>query len=416
MFRRIFIYIFLLASVVAFAQPSEQQKQLEAQKAQILKQISNFRDLLQSEQTKEKSVLEQLEEQRTKIRLTENLLKTTKEQENLLSREISANEKQIAELTKELEKLKADYAEMIVKSYESGSEQSRAMFILSSENFLQAYKRIQYMKQYADFRKEQGEEVQKKSDLLAEKNKDLQKQKAEKDKLLQETQKELANLEKERKAQDAIMAIINKNKKKYTADINKKQQEVTQIDKQIEKIKREIIAEANRKKAEAEAKAAGTKVDTRNISSTKIDLSPEAKVIAGNFKANQGRLPWPVERGVVYSRYGVQPHPLVRTTTIDNKGVDFKTIEGAEAMAVFEGEVSEIMVHTPVNIFVFVRHGDYLTVYGNLDKVYVKKGQKVSFKQKLGRVHTYSDGTTTIKFAVSQNLTTLNPEKWLHGF
>lgn len=405
-----------MVSVVVFAQQSEKQRQLEAQKAQILKQISNFRDLLKSEENKEKPVLERLNEQRTKIRLTENLIKTTQEQENLLSREISTNEKQIAELTKELDVLKADYAQMIVKSYETGSEQSRAMFILSSENFLQAYKRIQYMKQYADFRKEQGEEVQKKSEVLAEKNKDLQKQKAEKEKLLQETQKELANLEKERKVQDVIMTEINKNKRKYTADIKKKQQEVSEIDKQIEKIKREIIAEANRKKAEADAKATGKKVDTKNISSTKIDLSPEAKIIAGNFKANQGKLPWPVERGVVYLRYGLQPHPIEKSIPINNQGVDFKTNEGAEAQAVFEGEVSEIMVQTPVNMYVFVRHGDYMTVYGNLDKVYVKKGQKVSFKQKLGRIHTYPNGNTTIKFTVSQNLTTLNPEKWLHGF
>lgn len=413
MYKRILTYLFLLVSVVVFAQPSEKQRQLEAQKAQILKQISNFRDLLKSEENKEKPVLERLNEQQTKIRLTENLIKTTQEQENLLSREISINEKQIAELTKELEKLKADYAEMIVKSYETGSEQSRAMFILSSENFLQAYKRIQYMKQYADFRKEQGEEVQKKSEVLAEKNKDLQKQKSEKEKLLQETQKELTNLEKERKLQDVIMAEINKNKKKYTADIKKKQQEVSQIDKQIEKIKREIIAEANRKKAEAEAKATGKKVDTKAISSTKYNLSPDEKLVADNFKANKGKLPWPIERGIISSRYGNQPHPIERHLTINNTGTIFSVPQGAEARAVFEGEVSTIMVTTPVNMSVWVRHGDYVTIYGNLDKIYVKKGDKVSFKQKLGRIHTYSDGTTTTKLTVVQNVTTLNPEHWL---
>jgi len=415
MFRYIYIYIFLFISVAAFSQ-IDKQRQLEAQKAQILKQITNFRELLKSEQSKEKTVLEQLQEQRTKIRLTENLIKTTREQEKLLTNEIRTNEKQIDGLTNELEALKADYARMIVMSYEVGSQQSRAMFILSSDNFLQAYKRIQYMKQYTDFRKEQGVEVQKKSEVLAEKNKVLQKQKSEKEKLLQETQKELANLETERKAQDVLIAIIEKNKRKYTADINKKQQEVSQIDKQIEKIKREIIAEANRKKAEAEAKVTGKKVDEKKISSTTIDLSPEAKIIAGNFKANKGKLPWPVDRGVVYLRYGVQPHPIEKSIPINNQGVDFKTNQGAEAQAVFEGEVSEIMVHTPINIFIFVRHGDYMTVYGNLDKVYVKKGQKVSFKQKLGRVHTYPNGNTTIKFTVSHNLTTLNPEQWLHGF
>src|SRR5690554_2207383 len=126
MLKRVITYIVLFVSVVSFSQ-TDKQKQLEAQKAQIQRQIANFRDLLRSEQNKEKSVLEQLEEQRTKIRLTEALIKTTKEQENLLQRAISSNEKQINLLTKELEELKADYAQMIVKSYETGSEQSRAI-------------------------------------------------------------------------------------------------------------------------------------------------------------------------------------------------------------------------------------------------------------------------------------------------
>lgn len=412
MSKRILTYLFLLVSVVVFSQ-TEKQKQLEAQKSQIQKQIANFRELIKSEENKEKSVLDKITESQTKIRLTEALIKTTQEQESLLEKDISANEKEITTLNDELETLKADYARMIVKSYESRSEQSKLMFLLSSENFLQAYKRIQYMKQYAEFRKEQGKEVQQKSEVLAEKNKVLQKQKTEQQKLLQETQKELANLEKEKKAFDVLMAVINKNKRKYTNDIKKRQQQISDIDKQIEKLKREAIAEANRKKAEAEAKATGKKVDTKAISSTKYNLTPEEKLVADNFKANKGRLPWPIERGIVYLKYGTQRSPIASNVQIDNKGVDFKTFEGAEARAVFEGEVSQIMVTTPVNMSVWIRHGDYVTIYGNLDKVYVKKGDKVSFKQKLGRIHTYSDGSTTTKFSVIQNITTLNPEHWL---
>jgi len=415
MFHRVLVYIFLCVFVVGFSQPN-QQKQLETKKNQILNQITNFKKLLESEQDREKTVVEQIEEQQIKIGLTEILIKTIRTQEQLLQQQIETNQELIQELIQELEKLKTDYAQIIVQSYQNRSKQSELMFILSSDNFLQAYKRIQYMKQYAEFRKEQGIEIQKKSNALAEKNQILQQQKQEKDKLLQQTRTELDNLEKDKKKLDVLMLIIDRNKKKYLADIDKKQEEISKIDKQIEKIKKGIIAEANRKKAEAEAKATGKKVDEKKISSTEIALSPEAKIIAGNFKANKGKLPWPVERGVVYMRYGVQPHPIEKKLSYDNKGVDFKTEEGAEAMVVFEGEVSDIMMPTPNNIFVFVRHGDYLTVYGNLDKIYVKKGQKVLFKQKLGRIHTYPNGNTTMKFAVSHNLTTLNPEHWLYGF
>jgi len=415
MFKRILVYILFCISVVGFSQTNK-QRQLETQKKQILTQIANFKKLLESEHDREKTVVEELEEQQIKINLTEILIKTIRTQEQLLQQQIEANQELIQELTQELDKLKADYAQIIVRSYQNRSQQSQLMFILSSENFLQAYKRIQYMKQYAAFRKEQGIEIQQKSQVLTEKNKTLQKQKQEKDELLQQTQKELSNLEKDKKKIDVLMVIIEQNKKKYLEDINKKQKEITKIDQEIEKIKREIIAETNRKKAQAEAKATGKKVDEKKISSTKIALSPEAEIIAGNFKANKGKLPWPVERGVIYMRYGVQPHPIEKKLSYDNKGVDFKTEEGAEAMAVFEGEVSDIMIPTPNNIFVFVRHGDYLTVYGNLDKIYVKKGQKVALKQKLGRIHTYPNGNTTMKFTVSHNMTTLNPEHWLYGF
>src|SRR5690554_2550510 len=409
MLRYSFSIFFLLFSLLSFSQ-IDKQKELEQQKAQIQKQIRNFQELLEAEKSKEKSTLDKIQEQQTKIRLTEQLIKTTKQQEALLAKDIAKNERELAVLAKELEALKADYTQMIIRSYETRSEQSRLMFILSSESFLQAYKRIQYMKQYADYRKQQGEEVKQKSLALEEKNKVLQKQKAEKEKLIKETEKEYQALEAEKKLQDALMVLINKNKKKYLADIKKKQQEVAEIDKKIEKIKREIIAEANRKKALAE----GKKVDEKNISSTKIDLTPEGKVIAGNFKANKGKLPWPVERGTLHSRFGKQKSTLVGNLDVDNKWVDFKTTEGAEAQAVFEGEVSSIMVHTPTYMLVFVRHGDYLTVYGNLDKVYVKVEQKVNLKQKLGRVHTGSAGTI-LRFSISQNVTTLNPEEWLYG-
>lgn len=408
MSRRFILYIFLIISAFAFSQ-TEKQKQLEAQKAQIQKQIAVFKELLQTEQTKEKSILERLQEQNTKINLTENLVKNTREQEALLSKEIKVNERNINQLSKELDSLKADYAKMIVKSYESRSQQSRAMFILSSDNFLQAYKRIQYMKQYADFRKEQGIEVQKKSEVLAEKNKGLQKQKTEKEKLIKETEKELANLEQEKKVQDQLIIIINKNKRKYLADIKIKQQESASIDKQIEKLKREAIAEANRKKALAE----GKKIDTKTISTTKYDLSPEAKLVANNFLANKGKLPWPIEKGLISSRYGNQPHPIEKHLTVNNTGLIFSTPVGAEARAIFEGEVTQIMVITPVNMHVWVQHGDYVTIYGNLDKIYVKKGDKVNFKQKLGKIHTYANGATTMKFTLIQNITTLNPEVWL---
>src|SRR5690606_17480135 len=163
--------------------------------------------------------------QKEKIRLKQNLIQTTEKQTRLLSDDIYKNQLQINRLNRELDVLRADYAEMIVKSYKSRSEQSRAMFLLSSESFLQAYKRAQYMKQYASYRRAQGEEIREKSVQLSQYNQKISVQKAEKEKLLAENQKEKAALEQEKKEQEKIVQEIKKNKKQITADIKKKQQE-----------------------------------------------------------------------------------------------------------------------------------------------------------------------------------------------
>jgi septal ring factor EnvC (AmiA/AmiB activator) len=344
------------------------------------------------------------------------------------------NQLQINRLKRELEILKVDYAAMIVKSYKSRSEQSRAMFLLSSENFLQAYKRAQYMKQYASYRKTQGAEIKVKSEELTVYNGKLVVQKTAKQKLIEENEKERLALQKEKKEQEILVNSIKKDKKKIIAEIKKKQQETRAIDQKIERLIREAIAEANRKAAEANKRAAdasrkaapsNTKIPTKEAivaenkaieSSSKIVLTAEGKIIADNFRANKGRLPWPVEKGNVYSAYGEHAHPEFKSLTIKNSGVDIETEKGANARAVFGGIVTSVMVFSPVNTTVMIQHGDFFTVYQNLSSVSVSKGDKVSIKQTIGRVRTNGDtGKTIIKFTISQNTTTTNPSSWLYN-
>jgi septal ring factor EnvC (AmiA/AmiB activator) len=343
------------------------------------------------------------------------------------------NQLKINKLNRELVVLKEDYAMMIEKSYKSRSEQSRAMFILSSENFLQAYKRAQYMKQYTSFRKMQGEEIKSKSDQLIDYNEKLDVQKKEKQKLIAENEKERLSLLKEKKIQQKLVDSIKKDKKKITAEIKKKQLEARAIDRQIDRLIREAIAEANRKaaleaamkKAEASAKAGETKEEIKKrakaivsaapaVSSAKIVLTPEDKILADNFKANKGKLPWPSEKGFVSLRYGDQPHPQFSSLMIHNSGVEITTEQGATARAVFAGEVTSVIVLSPVNKAVMVQHGDYFTVYQNLSSVFVSKGDKVSIKQSLGKIRTSGEtGKTVLKFIISQNQTYYNPASWI---
>ena len=399
---------------LVWSQESQQEK-LEERKAQIQKEIRENEKLLQSVKKKEKSAVNVIVIQSTKIKLKEKLITTTEKQTKLLKNDMYINQVQINKLNKELAELKEDYAKMIVKSYKSRSAESRAMFLLSSENFLQAYKRAQYMKQYTGYRKMQGEEIKVKTDKLADFNQKLSVQKVAKQKLIAENEKERLSLEKEKREQLRLVNMIKKDKNKIAKEIKKRQQEYRTIDRQINKLIREAIAAANRKSALEKAKAnPNAPVSTAAVSSSKIELTPEAKIIADNFRANRGRLPYPVEKGFISLGYGNQTHPLFKNIAVHNSGVEITTDKGASARAVFGGEVTSVIVLSPVNKAVMIQHGDFFTVYQNLSSVSVSKGDKVSIKQTLGRVRSNGEtGKTILKFLILQNTTYNNPEGWL---
>ena len=418
MSKRILSLLLVLMTSFLWSQPTSQQEKLEQRKAQILREIQEKQNQLESVQSKEKTVVKALKIQTEKIQLKQKLINTTEKQTKLLNNDMYINQININRLKKELVTLKEDYAEMILKSYKSRSEQSRAMFLLSSQNFLQAYKRAQYMKQYASYRKTQGEEIQVKSNELENFNQKIGVQKTQKQKLIEENEKERLTLEKEKLVQQELAQSIKKDKKQIVAEIKKKQQETRNIDNQIQKLLKAAIAAANKKTATAVAKAnpkTVTAAETKATeTSTKIILTSEGQLIANNFRANKGKLPWPVEKGFVSLGYGDQPHPIYKTLIVHNSCVEITTDQGASARAVFGGEVISVMVLSPVNKAVMIQHGDYFTVYQNLSSVSVSKGDKVSIKQNIGRIRTNGDsGKTVLKFTISQNTTYNNPTTWL---
>lgn len=396
------------------------QEQLEERKAKIQLEIREKEELLNSMKSKEKSVLTQMSLQKEKIGLKEKLIQTTEKQKKLLNNDIYINQVKINQLNKDLDQLRKDYAAMILKSYKSRSEQSRAMFLLSSENFLQAYKRAQYMKQYASYRRMQGQEIEGKTRQLVGFTNKIVVQKTEKEKLITENENEKKELVIEKQEQEKIAIQIQKDKGKITAEIKKKQQETRKIDAQIQKLIRETIAAANKKTAAARAKTnpkSTTRESTKAVeTSDKIVLTPEGQLVANNFRANKGKLPWPVEKGVVSLPYGDQPHPIYKTLMVHNSGVEITTENGASARAVFGGEVTKVIKLSPLNIAIFIQHGDYFTVYQNLSSVNVSVGDKVSTKETLGKIRTNGDtGKTILKFLILQNTTYNNPATWLYN-
>ena len=395
------VFFFLLCSSLGFSQGNKKQE-LETRRQELRREIQKINELQAENKSKQKSELSRIEDFNYKISVLDNLIKITNQQANYLTREINSNQKKISSLREDLKQLKEDYATMIVKSYKSKNKQSKVMFLLSSEDFKQAYKRLQYMKQYANYQKQQGEEIKQKTEELQNINANLLKQKKEKEKLIAENRVTQKSLQSARSQHQVIMRSIKKDISRYTAQIREKQREANRIDKEIEKIIKAAIAKSN--------KRAG-----KSAKSTSFALTAEEKRLASNFVANKGKLPWPVEKGFVKVRYGSQPHPINRSLTIKSNGVRITTEKNAKVRAVFDGEVISIIKLKNVNPLVMIRHGNYITTYKNLSKVYVKEGDKVTTKQEIGEVSTNrSTGESILSFVVSKESTTQNPASWIY--
>ncbi|WP_243878504.1 murein hydrolase activator EnvC family protein [Winogradskyella pelagia] len=360
--------------------------------------------LLFSKKKEEKSEITLIEDLNYKVSVRRNLIRITNEQANILTREINSNQNEITSLRTQLQELKDDYAAMIVKSYKSKSEQSKVMFLLSSQDFKQAYKRLQYIKQYANYQKEQGEAIKAKTKELQELNIKLSKRKEEKQNLIEENRVAKRELEQELKQRETLMASIKADMSKYNAEIKKKQREATRLNKEIDRLINEAIAASNKK-------AGNTK------STGAFVLTPEAKRLASNFESNKGKLGWPVTRGVIKGKFGKRRSLTDSSVTNNYKSIQIATEENAEVKAVFNGEVSQILVVKNGNPAVLIRHGSYLTVYMNLSNVYVKKGDKISTGQVIGKVFTNRiRQETLLGFRINKDNQVLNPEGWLAKF
>ena len=395
------ICCFLIISVATSQSTSARQKALEEQKKRLQQEIKQINTILFSNIRKEKSVISKVEDLDLKISVRSQIVKVNNQQANLLTRQINVNQRDITNLRSELKNLKKDYANMIVKSYKSKSSQNRLMFLFSSADFLQAYKRIQYMKQYANFRKKQGEEISEKTQTIQNLNKTLLDQKSIKEALVAENKIVQTTLMKERKFQQNLIRSIKSKSRSLTSEIKQKQRQSASIDKEIERLIREAIAASNKLAGKA----------SKNV----FALTPEAKLLAKNFVANKGKLPWPVEKGVVTQRFGTQPHPLVKTTMIKSNGVTIATNPKSKARAVFDGEVMAILSFKGSNPAVLIKHGNFITTYKNIAKVYVRKGQKVKSKQPIGEIFTHpQSGKTTLQFSVFNELKPQNPKNWIY--
>jgi septal ring factor EnvC (AmiA/AmiB activator) len=383
----------------AFAKAQSEKAALEERKAEIQKDINQFDRLLKNVRKEEKTMVLLVETIDKKISRTQEIINITNKQANTLTRNIKANAAEIKKLEVEIKALKAEYAEMIVKAYKSKNDQSRLMFLLSSEDFLQAYKRVQYLQSYANYRKKQADEISLKSTALADKNIELETEKEEKSRVLDMNQRQRVALKTDKVEQVDLLAVVKANEKKYAADIKEKSKERNKIDRELRALIAADIKASNKGKTGAVA--------------NKFFLTPEAKILANNFISNKGKLPWPVEEGFVSRRYGKQPHPVVRSLTIDSNGLRMQSPSGAKVRAIFEGEVIRITKSKYGILAVHIRHGNYTSIYDNLKLVIVEKGDNVNTKDIIGEIFTSNSGETELKFVLMQDTETVDPAQWI---
>ena len=396
------LFIFLaIGSSNANAQ-SQRQQELEEKRRELQQEIREITKLLFAGKKEKKSVVSAVEDLNYKISVRKNLIRITNQQANLLTREINANQDEISTRRVKLKTLKEAYADMIVKSYKNRARDNKLMFLLSSSSFQQAYRRLQYIKQYADYQRQQAEIIKVETKQLQLLNQDLLVQKKYKQKLVGENKAAKLILDKELKDQQAFIESIQKNLARFSAQIKDKQKASEKLDKEIRKLIREAIAASNKK--------AGKSVKSRTFS-----MTPEQKVLAANFTANKGKLPWPVASGVVKMRFGTNPSPIDPSIKIKSNGVRIATNKGEPVRAVFDGVVQGIMTPKNGNNTIMIRHGNYITVYKNLSKFYVSKGDKVTTKQVLGEVITNKvSGESILSFGIYKDSAIQNPSIWVY--
>lgn len=450
------IIVFLVSGLVAFGQNSSKVKQLENQRKKALEEIEMTNQLLNETKKTARSSL-------NRLNLISNQILSRKKVISILNQEIGGIDTQINKMRREVNRLEQElkvkqknYGKSAKGMYKRRKSQDKLLFILSADNFAQSLRRMRYLREFADWQKRQAAEIVVKQKEIEEKRSALEKTRKNKQVLLGSRENENQKLQTEESSQKTEVQQLNKKQRDLQAQLKKKKQQADALNQQIEKqiaieiARAEEEARIARQKAEREraekarlareareirkkqAAASGKKIveekeepepEPEPIRAERVAevkggyaMTREEKKLSDNFAGNKGRLPFPVTgRHTIVGTFGEQQHQDLKYVRTNNSGIDIQTSPGADARAVFNGEVTRVFVVPGYNNSVIVRHGNYLTVYSNLSQVYVKAGDRVSTRQSIGKIFTDTeDGNATIlSFQLWKEKTKLNPATWL---
>lgn len=406
----IFIGFVLLVAFIASvtAQTKTNKKELEKKKEQLLREIEDTNKQLKLNAKNKNATKSQLDALTRKVKAREALISTINTQLTQLDGAITQSNDEISMLQYKMETLKKQYAAMILYAHKNQNNYQRMMFVFASDDFNQAFKRIKYLQQYSSFRKQQAANISQTQNALNQKVIDLESQKTEKSKLKQGQEVQKQTLVQEQSQQEKYLKNLSVQETALRKQLATKQAQKKKLENAIEAaIKKEI--EAAKKKAASEGKKNVTKENA-----IAITLTPEAQKLSNNFVGNRGTLPWPVEQGSITERFGEHAHPSLKGVVIKNDGVDITTNNKAGVRTIFAGQVTAVISLPGSNNAVIVRHGEFLTVYSNLETVAVSKGEQLTTRQKIGVAGNDTEtGKGMVNLQIWKGFEKLNPQLWL---
>ena len=406
----------------ASAQTTQKIKELENQRNELQQQIAESETLLRSTKKDVKSQLDNLALINGQIADRKKYINAIEQDVKSLNNEINALLRQLKTLQRDLKDKKDKYESSVQYMYRNKSIHEKLLFIFSAENLSQTYRRLRYVREYANFQRLQAVEIERKQKQVNAKKAELEVTRGAKEKLLKEGEAEKKKLEKQEKERQGILNGLKRKQRGIQSEINKKRRSANKLNAQIDRLIEQEIEKA-RKRAEEEARKTSAKegkkptekpVSKQPVQKGTVDkfrMNSEDRQLSGTFESNKGRLPMPITGPyVIVGRYG--QYAVAKNVRLDNKGIDIRGKEGAKARAVFDGEVSAIFKYNGLSN-VLVRHGNYISVYCNLSSVSVAKGSKVKAREEIGVVQKDASGNAVLHFQLRKETTKLNPEVWL---
>ena len=389
MIRRIVIYLLSIVLLPLSLYGADNVKDLQKKQKKLQQEIEQTNKMLKQTKRDESATL-------NKLQLIGQNIKNQKKLINTLDNEITALNREMNHLTKTrdslqnvLEAHKTDYARLVRQSHYARMQQSPLLFLLSSDSFQQLARRARYLQEFAHFRQEQVRRIENTQREIDTQNELLQTNKQNKQTVLSSKKREQENLKRDERKQQTMLTKLKSKEKDLNKQLKQQQKKVNELNKKIDNL-------------------------VKKQASSTTTLTKEQKLIAGGFEANKGRLPWPVEKGIISGHFGKQQHPVYSQVTIDNKGIYLQTTAGSKARAVYKGEVTSCFMIANTYA-VIIQHGNYRTVYSNLSKLNVKQGDKVDTKQTIGTIFTDAeqDQKTELYFQIYKDRDILNPELWI---